>query len=112
MCNNVPEIWNGKESQANIAGANIPVDDSAEYKLVWNDEFELDHLDLRKWSSDGSGCWSGDYKYCLSGELWRFENSVGTFIMKKFDKTDGKARNSLRRVGKRCFPIFQAPGNV
>lgn len=88
MDNNVPKIWNGKESQANIAGANIPVDDSAEYKLVWNDEFELDRLDLRKWSSDGSGCWSGDYKFCLTGELWRFENSVGTLIMEKFDKPD------------------------
>ncbi len=88
------------------------MDDSAEYKLVWNDEFELDHLDLRKWSSNGSGCWSGDYKFCLTGELWRFENSVGTLIMKNFDKPDGKARNPLRRVGKRCFPIFQAFGNV
>ena len=66
------------------------MDDSAEYKLVWNDEFELDHLDLRKWSSDGSGCWSGDYKFCLTGELWRFENSVGTLIMKNLTSPTGK----------------------
>ena len=27
-------------------------------------------------------------------------------------KTDGKARNPLRRVSKRGFPVFQASGNV
>ena len=27
-------------------------------------------------------------------------------------KTDGKARNPLRRVGKRGFPVFQTPGDV
>ena len=27
-------------------------------------------------------------------------------------KSDGKARDSLRRIGKRGFPVFQASGNV
>ena len=27
-------------------------------------------------------------------------------------KSDGKACDPLRRVGKRCFPVFQASGNV
>ena len=27
-------------------------------------------------------------------------------------KTDGKARNPLRRIGKRGFPVFQASGDV
>lgn len=81
-----PQIWTGKESQAKIGNMNFMADDSAKYKLVWNDEFDGETLDSAKWSGNSQGCWNGDYAYTADSEHWRFENGIATLSMTKFDK--------------------------
>lgn len=88
----VEKIWCGKESNANIAGLNIPTDDSAEYKLVWNDEFDKDCLDLKKWSANTCGTWNEDHAYTYESPYWRFKDSVATLSMTKFEKENEKGK--------------------
>ena len=88
MNKEIPKVWTGKESLAKIGNIDFPADDNAEYKLVWNDEFDKDSLDLTKWSGNTQGCPNADYAYTSDLEHWRFKNSVATLSMTKFDKPD------------------------
>lgn len=86
------KIWNGKESDANIAGLNLPVDDNAVYKLVWNDEFDADSLDLRKWSGNNRGCWNEDYSFTYEYPYWRFGDGIATISMTRMDELDERGK--------------------